>query len=240
MNRWSGSFRHGPFGPARSTPPSTTLHSRRARPDTDGVRGPTTALRAGLATVLLVAAAPSVAAQLPPLETTTTTEETTTTTTESTTTTTEATTTTTTAPPAGSLAISVPAAADGGTVSAGAGSLTIPFASVTVSDTRAGLGRSWIASVSTTGFATGGGATIPASDVAYASGPATASSGTALPVPGQPDPLVPVPLGAPVTAFSSTAGTGDTTVTWQPTVRVTLAPGTPAGSYSGRIVHSVA
>lgn len=175
---------------------------------------------------------------------TTTTAESTTTTSESSTTTAETTTTTTEAPPSGGgLSITVPASASGGTVTVSAGQVTVPLGAVTVTDARTGELRSWTASVSATDFTTGSATaaeTISSASVSYASGPTTGATGTVVPVPGQPDPAVLVPLSAPVTAFSSSGGSGETSVSWSPTVVIAFDAETVAGGYSGVITHSLA
>jgi hypothetical protein len=218
---------------------------------------PTGRLAAPLAAVALLvlggaAGAVEVTTSAPPETSTTTTEATTTTTGAATTTTsapgttttsaTTTTTTTTTAPTA--LTVSVPAAASGGAVSRSAGGVTVPLGPVTVTDARAGVSRSWVATVTATDFVTGAGTpaeTISRADVGYASGGATATSGTTVAVPGQPnEPLVFTSLDTPKTAFSSTGSTGTTSITWSPTVVVSFGPETVAGEYAGTVTHSVA
>ncbi|MCU1484971.1 MAG: hypothetical protein JWN67_1717 [Actinomycetia bacterium] len=157
--------------------------------------------------------------------------------------------TTTTAPggtatPTGGLSISVPAAAD---LSAGtpvnAGAVTAQLGPVTVTDGRTGLVAGWTASVTGSDFTTGGASpaeTIPAANVAYWSGPATASSGTAMFVPGQPDAQHAQSLGGACTAFSAVTSSGGTSATWNPGLVVTLPPTAVTGQYHGTITHSVA
>jgi hypothetical protein len=140
----------------------------------------------------------------------------------------------------GGLSISVPGAA---ALSAGtplsAGSLSAPLGAVTVTDDRAGLVVGWTVSVSATPF-TSDGATIPSANVAYWSGPATATTGAATFLPGQPTAAQATPLGGPAVAFAAVTASGGTSATWTPTVVVTFPPAATVGEYHGTITHSVA
>ncbi len=114
---------------------------------------------------------------------------------------------------------------------------------VTVTDLRGTLLGSWTAQVSSTDFTTGGGTaneTIPKADAAYASGPATSTSGIGTFVPGQLTVLLAQPLTTQITAFTATALVGNNTVTWNPTLRVTIPNSAVAGTYTGTVTHSVA
>jgi hypothetical protein len=180
-------------------------------------------------------------------ETTTTTDGSGTTTTtdgSATTTTTAAATTTTVAPSAGVLSISAPSAAQ---LSAGtpisAGTLAASLGSVTVTDDRGAVGATWIATVTTTHFVTGGGSaaeTIERANVAYWSGPVVDAGGIGLFTPGQPTAAEAQALDVPRTAFSMSSGIGDNAVTWTPTLIVTIPPTAVTGEYTGTITHSVA
>lgn len=97
----------------------------------------------------------------------------------------------------------------------------------------------WIASVSTTGFSTGGGTaieTIPPARVAYTPGLATLS-GVATCVAGQ----AAVALTSAQTAYrcSGTSLANTTSVTWNPTIQVTPSVNQAAGTYTGTITHTV-
>jgi hypothetical protein len=141
----------------------------------------------------------------------------------------------------GSLSITAPATATLASASLGAGSVSGQLGTVTVSDQRGALLGSWTASVISTAFTTGGGSsneTIPATDVGYNPGVVTASTGTGLPVPGVLTALGNISTSQ--TAFVETAELGPTSVSWNPTVTVTLPPTTVAGTYTGTITHSVA
>jgi len=114
---------------------------------------------------------------------------------------------------------------------------------VQVVDERAGLARGWVATVSSSDFATGDGTpaeTIGKSNVWYWSGAATSSSGLAVFVPGQLTGLVAVQLSTAQGAFSGTVTSGAASVTWVPTIHVQVPPTAVAGQYHGTITHSVA
>jgi hypothetical protein len=137
----------------------------------------------------------------------------------------------------GSLAISVPGSADLGTVNAGELVLSGSLGSVTVNDTRGSLVAAWSASVSSTDFTTGGGSAsekVTKTNLAYSAGLPTASSGTGAFTPG-----VVASLAVPGVA-GAWAGSGNNSVTWNPTITVTLLPGQVAGVYTGTVTHSVA
>jgi hypothetical protein len=143
----------------------------------------------------------------------------------------------------GGLSISVPTSANLSSATTGSPSLSGLLGDVTVT-TGVGTGG-WVATVSASSFTTGGGTsaeTIPASSIGYLSGPMTGSSGLGASVclPGQL--ATATSLGSARTAFSCTGLNliGATSVTWRPTIVVSLSPSTVAGSYSGTITHSVA
>jgi hypothetical protein len=139
----------------------------------------------------------------------------------------------------GSLAISVP----GGTVnlataSTGAASLSGSLGNVQVTDARGALVANWTATVSSTDFTTGtatANETVGKANISYSSGAGTASVGQV----GAMVPSVALSLATPQTA-ATWAGVGNNTVTWNPTVLVTLAASQVAGTYTGTITHSVA
>ena len=121
-------------------------------------------------------------------------------------------------------------------------SLTSQTGNVSVSDLRAALAATWIASVATTAFTTGTGTgpeTVQPGLVNYWSGGAVASSGTGTIVPGQPTAATAVSLNQPRTAFSKTSGSGDNTVTWNPTLVITIPSDAVGGLYQGTVTHSV-
>ncbi len=135
----------------------------------------------------------------------------------------------------GALTITAPTAADLGS---GAPGTTISGAlgSVTVTDNRALLSASWTATASPTSFTTGSGTTpetIPATDAGYAPGPLT-TTGTITATPHT------ITLsGSPQAVVSRTAGTGNNTASWDPTVSVAVPASAVFGTYTGTIAHSV-
>jgi hypothetical protein len=142
----------------------------------------------------------------------------------------------------GALAITVPAstalpgAAPSGTTSA-------PLGTVTVTDQRGIASASWTATVTGTAFVTGGGTapeTIPSTQVTYWAGPATATAGTGTFTTGQASAAAAVNLTAPRTAFSLTSGSPVNSVSWNPTLSVSVPAAAVAGTYTATITHSVA
>ncbi len=143
---------------------------------------------------------------------------------------------------AGALSVSAPASGALGTGSPGA-TASAALGSVTVNDARASLLGTWTTSVIGSAFTTGGGTsaeTIPASAVTYASGPATATTGLGVFVPGQLTTLLAVPIDSSQVAFVRAASVGNSTATWSPTVIVNVPAAAVAGTYTGTITHSVA
>jgi hypothetical protein len=145
---------------------------------------------------------------------------------------------------AGGLSVTAPETKE---LSAGtatnAGTLTAQLGATQVSDQRGSLLGSWTASVTSTDFTTGAASadeTIAKANVSYWSGAATASSGTAVFVPGQLLVANAQALSAGRTAFSATGTVGNNTATWNPTVVVTIPAQAVTGTYSGTITHSIA
>jgi hypothetical protein len=145
---------------------------------------------------------------------------------------------------AGTLDIDTPASADLGGGAPGT-DISGSLGPVTVTDGRASADASWAATVTSTVFQTGGGTppeTILPSEIDYASGPATATTGTGTFTPEQPtvgdaqslDSVTPLP------AFTHTGGTGDNTATWDPTLVINVPQDSEAGTYTGTVTHSVA
>jgi hypothetical protein len=143
---------------------------------------------------------------------------------------------------AGALGISVPATASLGSGIPGT-TITGALGVVTVTDLRGALAGSWTASVSSSQFITGGGTTaetVDKSNVSYASGAATSTSGVGVIVPGQLTNLLAQSLSVSRTAFSATATVGNTSAVWNPTILVAVPASAVAGTYSGTLTHSVA
>ncbi|HEX2062869.1 MAG TPA: hypothetical protein VHE80_00445 [Acidimicrobiales bacterium] len=140
----------------------------------------------------------------------------------------------------GALAISVPTSTvDLGTVGTGAASFANrPLGNVTVTDARGALLATWVATVSSTDFTTGGASaneTVLKSAISYSSGsPVTGSTGSGTFVPG-----TLATMTTPGTAAAWTAGVGNNTQVWNPQLSFTLLPTQVAGTYSGTISHSV-
>ena len=138
---------------------------------------------------------------------------------------------------AGALTITVPASADLGSGAPGTTIGPTTLGAVTVTDNRALLIASWTATVSSTAFLTGGGSpaeTIPVDDATYTTGLPT-TTGLILATPT----LIVTLSGTPQTVVAGTAGTGDNSATWHPTVAVAVPASAVTGLYTGTITHSV-
>ncbi|MFG1868743.1 Ig domain-containing protein [Micromonospora arborensis] len=136
--------------------------------------------------------------------------------------------------PLGGLRISVPEQSSLGTILGGESVIAGQLGTVTVTDDRGPAAGSWTATVTITDFTMGAGsATIGRELVSYASGPATASSGS-----GTFTPRPEVALSAPQVAANWT-GSGTNAVSWNPTLRVVVPPERIAGTYTAVVTHSV-
>ncbi|GAA4190478.1 hypothetical protein GCM10022252_28850 [Streptosporangium oxazolinicum] len=144
---------------------------------------------------------------------------------------------------AGSLDIVAPAGPiDLGSAPPG-GTITGQIGPVSVSDTRGGADSVWTATVFATDF-TDAELTIPFTSVEYWSGPATATSGGGVFIPGQPTADDAVPLTGTtqtaIPAMAHTGGTGGSTATWNPTLIVNVPITAQVGDYTGTVTHQVA
>ncbi|WP_206671123.1 hypothetical protein [Streptomyces sp. CB01881] len=142
----------------------------------------------------------------------------------------------------GALSVSVPTSAGLGSALPG-NSVSGQLGNVTVTDSRALLSAAWTASVVSTSFTTGAGTpaeTIPASAVSYWSGTATATTGTGTFTPGQATAGQAQTLGTSRTAYTLSAGVGNNSATWNPTLVVAIPAGAVNGTYTGTVTHSVA
>jgi type IV secretory pathway TrbL component len=151
-------------------------------------------------------------------------------------------TTTTFSLTAGGLALTAPTSAALGAGAIGA-DVSASLGSVSVSDARGALLAAWTATAVATDFKTGtntAAETVGAALVDYWSGASTASTGTAVAAPGQLLAANAVAINAAKTAFSLTAGVGNNSTTWAPTLVVNVPSTAVAGAYSGTITHSVA
>jgi hypothetical protein len=139
------------------------------------------------------------------------------------------------------LAITVPASAVLGTGVPGS-TITSPLGAVQVTDSRAVNPAAWTASVTSTDFTIPSTTdTIPAADVAYWSGPTTATVGSGVFTPGQATSANRTALNnsTPLTAMTLSGGSGSNSATWDPTLEVSVPTAAVAGTYSGTVTHSV-
>jgi hypothetical protein len=144
--------------------------------------------------------------------------------------------------PARAVSISNPSTANLGSAPTGSSTLSAQLGTVTVSNSLLSL-SSATASVLCSAFTTGGGTaneTIPAADIYYWSGPATASSGVGSATPGQLTAANAQSCGTQITAFTMGSLGLAASVSWNPTIVVHIPAGAVAGNYTGTITHSVA
>jgi hypothetical protein len=144
--------------------------------------------------------------------------------------------TVTTAVISGPLSMTAPASAALGSGAPGT-TISSSLGTVGVTDGR-GFGADWAASVSASDFTTGAGGpaqTIPAGDALYditglttATGPATFVYTPQVDLSPNPQDIV-----------NATNVDGNTAVTWNPVIDVTVPGGAIGGTYTGTIVHSV-
>jgi hypothetical protein len=135
----------------------------------------------------------------------------------------------------GLLSMTAPTAANLG---AGAPGTTIsgPLGGVTVTDDRALLTAAWAATASATNWTTGGGTTnetIPVGDATYTPGTITTTgtitaTGTSITL-----------SGGATTVVAGTAGVGNNTATWNPTVAVAVPAAAVGGVYTSTLTQSV-
>jgi hypothetical protein len=135
----------------------------------------------------------------------------------------------------GELSMSAPTSASLGS---GAPGTTISGAlgAVTVTDDRALLSAAWTVTAASSDWTTGGGTpaeTIPAADVGYDPGSITTTgtitaTGTPITLSGTAAPVV-----------TGTAGVGDNTASWDPTLSVAVPASAVGGIYTGTLTQSV-
>jgi hypothetical protein len=114
--------------------------------------------------------------------------------------------------------------------------ITGSLGTVTVTDARALISASWTATASSTNFTTGGGTpaeTIPATDANYNPGPIT-TTGT-ITATGTDVTL----SNAAQTVVAGTAGSGDNTASWDPTIAVAVPATAVGGLYTATLTQSV-
>jgi hypothetical protein len=135
----------------------------------------------------------------------------------------------------GGLTMTAPGAANIGSGAPGT-TITGSLGTVTVTDARALIAASWTATASSTNFTTGGGSpaeTIPATDANYNPGPIT-TTGT-ITATGSDITL----SNAAQTVVSGTAGSGDNTASWDPTIAVAVPATAVGGLYTATLTQSV-
>jgi hypothetical protein len=136
---------------------------------------------------------------------------------------------------AGLLTLTEPAAATLPDVTLGAADATGSLGTVTVADDT-GTGGSWTATAVSSAFVgTVSADSIPATDVLYDAG--TISGDTTV---GTFVSEGPVSIGTSATVATAADETGAATVTWDPTITITLPAGLVADDYAGTVTDSVA
>ena len=115
--------------------------------------------------------------------------------------------------------------------------------SVVVTDDRALLTASWIATASASSWTTGGGTpaeTIPVTDVGYSVGPITTTGTITATATNRPAGAAAGDLsGAPQAVVTGTAGVGDNTAGWDPAISVAVPAFAVGGIYTGTLTQSV-
>jgi hypothetical protein len=132
----------------------------------------------------------------------------------------------------GALSMSVPVSANLGSGAPGT-DISAPIGAANVTDDRALLSASWTVTVASTDFANGG-STIPATDADYTVGTIT-TTGT-ITVTGTNVTM----SNSPQVVLTGSAGVGNNTASWDPTITVHAPAGAVSGSYTGTVTHSVA
>jgi hypothetical protein len=146
------------------------------------------------------------------------------------------------------LSISAPGAKNLGSAATGSATITSQLGTVTMSNTAIlGLVSGMTATVSFSDFTTAGGGqykTIPKASFSYWSGPSTANSGISLGniTPGQLTESNAVIASVAQTAFSTASllQLGGVSVSFNPTIVLTIPASAIAGTYTGTVTHSVA
>jgi hypothetical protein len=135
----------------------------------------------------------------------------------------------------GALSMTAPATVDLGT-SAPGNTITGSVGTVTVTDDRALLVAAWTAVASASAWTTGGGTpaeTIPAGDVGY--GPGSITTTGTITATGTPITL----SGVPAPVVTGSAGVGNNTAAWDPTLSVAVPAAAVGGAYTGTLTQSV-
>jgi hypothetical protein len=148
----------------------------------------------------------------------------------------------------GALSLTAPASVDlgsgapGSTISGLLGG-AVAGPSVVVTDDRALLTATWVATASASAWTTGGATpaeTIPVSDVGYAVGAITTTgtitaTGTNLPAGTGAGDL----SGTAKPVVTGSAGVGNNTASWNPTISVAVPAAAVGGAYTGTLTQSV-
>ncbi|MHB9861030.1 hypothetical protein [Streptomyces sp. YIM S03343] len=132
----------------------------------------------------------------------------------------------------GALTLSVPVSANLGSGAPGT-AISGAIGPMTVTDDRALLSASWTVTAAETDF-TSGSSTIPATSADYDPGSIT-TTGT-ITATGTPVTL----SNSAQTVVTGSAGVGDNTATWNPTVTVHVPAAAVGGTYTGTLTESVA
>jgi hypothetical protein len=136
----------------------------------------------------------------------------------------------------GALTLTAPISANLGSGAPGT-VISNVLGTVTVTDNRALLAAAWTVSASSTSFTTGGGTAneiIPATDATYSPGSVT-TTGTITATPTN------ITLSSTAqTVVTGTAGVGDNTASWNPTIAVSVPVAAVTGGYAGTLTESVA
>lgn len=136
----------------------------------------------------------------------------------------------------GSLSMTAPASVDLGSGAPGT-TISGSLGAVTVTDDRALLSATWTTTASSTAWTTGTATpaeTIPVGDVGYNPGSIT-TTGT---ITATGTPITLASTAAPV--VTGTAGVGNNTAAWNPTIAVALPASVVGGAYTGTLTQSVA
>ncbi len=135
----------------------------------------------------------------------------------------------------GALSLSAPTSANLGSGAPG-GTASGPLGTVVVTDNRALLTAAWVATASSTSWVTGSGTgneTIPATDGKYAPGTVT-TTGTITTTPHD------ITLTtSPQPVVTGSAGVGDNTASWNPTITVAIPAAAVGGAYVATLTQSV-
>jgi hypothetical protein len=132
----------------------------------------------------------------------------------------------------GALTLSVPVSASLGSGAPGT-TISAPIGPCTVTDDRALVSASWTVTAAQTDFANGA-STIPATAATYTPGTVT-TTGTITVTPST------VTLSNTAqTVLTGTAGVGNNTASWDPTIAVNVPASAVGGTYTGTLTQSVA